>query len=156
VPTTGRHIRTPAGGGIEHGGSCCIDGDRPAGSLEGPNGSPRLTLSFDAVRPPRPIAVSPNTMSDTRFPAAFDTVGRVDSRLEIPRTAWEKALLTTQWVKQEKRRRDLRRSADSAVGGSSHRLWTERDRLCPALTKQHVLIRCFVDKPLMGALHNNC
>jgi len=24
--------------------------------------------------------------------------------------------------------------------------------MCAALTKQHVLIRCFVDKPLMGAL----
>jgi hypothetical protein len=69
----------PAGGGIEHRGSCCIDSDRPAGSLEGPRGSPRITLSLDAVRPPRPIAVSPNTMSDTRFPAVIDTLGFVDS-----------------------------------------------------------------------------
>ena len=82
MPTAGRHIRTPAGGGIEHGGSCCIDGDRPAGGLEGPRGSPRVTLSFDAVRLPRPTAVSPNTMSDTRFLAAIDTLGIVDSWLE--------------------------------------------------------------------------
>jgi hypothetical protein len=82
VPTAGRRIRTPAGGGIEHGGSCCIDGDRPAGSLKGPRGSTRVTPGFDAVRPPRPTAVSPNTMSDTRFPAAIDTLGFVDSWLE--------------------------------------------------------------------------
>jgi hypothetical protein len=50
-------------------------------SLEGLRGSPRVTLSFDAVRPPRPTAVSPNTMSDNRFPAAIDTQGFVDSWL---------------------------------------------------------------------------
>jgi hypothetical protein len=79
VAHAGRRIRTPAGAGIEHGGSCCIDGDRPAGSREEPRGSTRVTLSFDAVRPPRPIAVSPNTMSDTRFPAAIDTLGCADT-----------------------------------------------------------------------------
>ena len=51
-------------------------------SIEGPRGSPRVTLSFDAVRPPRPTAVSPNTMSDNRFPAAIDMQGFVDSWLE--------------------------------------------------------------------------
>ena len=60
-------------------------------SLEGPRGSPRVTLSFDAVRPPRPTAVSPNTMSDNRFPAAIDMQGFVDSWLENATVYWDTA-----------------------------------------------------------------
>jgi hypothetical protein len=116
VPTTGRRIRTPAGGGIEHDGSCCIDGDRPAGSLEGPLGSPRETLSFDAVRPPRPVAVSPNTMSDTRFPAAIDTLGFVDSRLENATVYWDTAAGCPGLVSSARACRSTRSGTKSRVG----------------------------------------
>src|SRR4029077_18249630 len=60
-------------------------------SIEGPRASPRGALSFDAVRPPPPTAVSPNTMSDNRFPAAIDMQGFVDSWLEKATVYWDTA-----------------------------------------------------------------